>query len=245
VRESSRHVSGFSLLEVLVASAVLAIVMAVLLGTLTTSLNLWRTTESKLSADREARAGELLMAQDLANVLVPADRNLWPRVQQESLQFLTLKPLDYQAEPGDVGDVCFVEYSIDKQSNTLLRRFLGSEQTFNDILSAAQPAFPTPGSIGDAQVLATSLLPEMSDAVRGSEMYKNNEAPSDNFIVLNRRLLRYDRNDTNAPAAIEINFAVADPDAMANRELWANPNYRLRNAGLYSFRVHLPQPAQP
>jgi prepilin-type N-terminal cleavage/methylation domain-containing protein len=242
VRESSRHASGFSLLEVLVASAVLAIVMAVLLGTLTTSLNLWRTTESKLSADREARAGELLMAQDLANVVVPANPELWPRVQQEKLQFLTLKPRDYQAGANDVGDVCFVEYSVNGQDNTLRRRFLGSEQTFNDILNRPTPAFPSPGG-PDAQVLATSLLPEMSDAVRG--MALQGEAPRDHFVVLNRRLIPQTAGDADPPAAIEVNFAVADPNAMANKDLWSNPNYKLRNAGLYSFRVHLPEPSSP
>jgi len=243
VKKLSPASSGFSLLEVLVASAVLAIVMAVLLGALTTTLNLWRTTESKLSADREARAGELLIAQDLANVVMTTNRDFWPRVERGYLQFLTLKPRDYQAGAKDVGDVCFVEYSVEPEEGTLRRRFLGSEETYNQILSGGSPGFPTPGGPPSAQMLAMNLLPDMSDAVRG--MVLQGEAPRDNFVVLNRRLLPYDRTDTNAPSAIEVNFAVADPDAMANRDLWANPNYRLRNAGLYSFRVHLPQPAQP
>jgi len=234
--------SGFSLLEVLVASAVLAIVMAVLLGTLTTTLSLWRTTENKLSADREGRAGELLMAQDLANVVVTTNRDFWPRVENGYLQFLTLKPRDYQAGVNDVGDVCFVEYSVNKQEGTLRRRFLGSEETYKQILSGGSPSFPTPGAAPqEAQILAMSLLPDMSDAVRG--MVLQAEAPRDNFVVLNRRLLPYDKNDTNAPSAIEVNFAVADPEAMANRQLWENANYKLRNAGLYSFRVHLPAPS--
>lgn len=233
---------GFSLLEVLVASAVLAIVMSVMLGTLTTSLNLWRSTESKLSADREARAGELLMVQDLASVVVPTNRNLWPRVQQGSLQFLTLKPADYQAGSGDIGDVCFVEYSVDDQSNTLRRLFLGSADTYTQILSGGG-SFPAPSAASQGQVLAMNLLPEMGDAVRG--MVLEDEAPRDSFVLLDNELLPYTTAATNAPAAVEINFAVADPEAMANKDLWSNPNFKLRNAGLYSFRVYLPPPATP
>ena len=54
--------NGFSLIEVLVASAVLSIVLAILLGTLSASMSLWRNTENKLGADREGRAAEQLLA---------------------------------------------------------------------------------------------------------------------------------------------------------------------------------------
>jgi prepilin-type N-terminal cleavage/methylation domain-containing protein len=241
-RHSSPAVTGFSLLEVLVASAVLAIVLTILLGALSTSLSLWRTTEGKVSADREARAAELLIAQDLANVVMPVNSNLWPRVKNNSLQFLTLKSADYQGADGvNVGDVCFVEYSIDKQSNALKRLFYASQRTFDEILDKSPPGFPEPGSGGpDNQLLATNILSNNRDAVRGLAI--QNEAPTNNFIVLDRRLLPPASGDTNPPAAVEVNFAVADPDAMANKDLWENTEMKLRNAGLYSFRMHLPLP---
>ena len=98
------------------ASAVLAIVMAILLGALSTSLSLWRNTEGKLAADREGRAAELMMAQDLASAVVPADPALWPRVNNGHLQFLTAKSTDYQTTgDNNLGDVCFVEYSVTGQ----------------------------------------------------------------------------------------------------------------------------------
>lgn len=240
---------AFSLLEVLVASAVLAIVLSVLLGTLTTSLGLWRTTESKLTADREARAAELLIAQDLANVVLPSDTNLWPRTNNGYFQFLTQKPGDYQPTGGNnSGDVCFVEYYIDRTNNSFMRLFLASEETYQTILSAATPSFPAPGSFpGRAQLLATNVLAESRDAVRGLAVY--NEANPTNFVILgtnnaNSEALPFTGtySVTNRPVAVEINYGVADPETMANRELMDNPNYKLRNAGLYSFRVHLPKP---
>jgi len=239
---TSRRSAAFSLLEVLVASAVLSIVLMILLGALTTSLSLWRTTESKLYADREGRAAELMMADDLASVVVPSDDRLWPRVDNDSLQFLTLKPVDYQSQQGNNrGDICFVEYIFDRPNNALKRIFYSSERTFNDILNKPNPAFPAPGNNSGAQLLATNILAKNADAVRGLALH--DQAPKDSFILLDRELLPRGNNDPDPPAAVEVNFAVADPDAMANKDLWENnENIPLRNAGLYSFRIHFPQP---
>lgn len=236
-----RRPAGFSLLEVLVASAVLSIVLMILLGALTTSLSLWRTTESKLAADREGRAAELLMADDLASVVVPANKDLWPRVDGDTLQFLTLKPVDYQSKEGNnKGDICFVEYRFDRPNHVLKRRFLSSEETFNDILNKPAPSFPSPGANAtEAQLLATNILENTADAVRGLALH--DQAPDKTFVLLNREMLPV-ANNTDPPAAIEVNFAVADPDAMANEDIWKNSDVPLRNAGLYSFRIHFPVP---
>ncbi|MBJ7392325.1 MAG: prepilin-type N-terminal cleavage/methylation domain-containing protein, partial [Chthoniobacterales bacterium] len=64
--------SGFTLIEVMVSAAILAIVLAVMFSALSTSMSLWRNTDNKIVADREARAVELLLARDLANVIMPA-----------------------------------------------------------------------------------------------------------------------------------------------------------------------------
>jgi len=237
-RAKALVVCGFSLVEVLVASAVLSIVLVIMLGTMATSLSLWRNTENKLAADREGRAAELLMAQDLSGVLIPADQNLWPRVKEGYLQFLTTKSVDYQSQNGNnSGDVCFVEYFVDQERGQITRRFIASEETFEDIIKAG--AFPAPGG-QDAQLVATNLLPRPADAVRGMNLEQ--EAPRTNIVMLNERLLPQDDGDDVPPVAVEVNFAVADPEALANRDLWENPNYRFRNAGLYSFRIHFPPP---
>jgi len=231
--------SGFSLLEVLVASAVLAIVLMILLGVLSTTLNIWSATEGKSFADREARAAELLIVQDLDNVFVPADPNLWPQLQNDRLQFLTLKPQDYQSGPGDVGDVTFVEYYFDHQTHRLMRAFIGSRETFEDILRSGR--FPAPGAT-DAQILADNILPDAADAVRGLAVER--EANRTNFVFLDPELLPLSGAPSadNYPRAIEVNFAVTDPQAIDNLNLLNSQAYRLRNAGLYSFRIHLPEP---
>jgi prepilin-type N-terminal cleavage/methylation domain-containing protein len=240
-----REPAGFSLLEVLVASAVLAIVLTVLLGTLTTSLTLWRNTEGKLYSDREARAAELLIAQDLSSVVMPANPALWPRTNQGSLQFLLTKPEDYQG-PGEVGDVCYVEYRIDPGANTLTRVFYPSERTFTEIISTGN--FPASGG-GQGQILAANVLADSRDAVRGLAVYR--EANRRTFLILGTNtgsLVEFSGtySPANRPVAVEVNFAVTDPSSMANRDLWeGRQDVKLRNAGLYSFRINLPEPASP
>jgi prepilin-type N-terminal cleavage/methylation domain-containing protein len=240
--------SGFSLVEVLVASAILGIVMVVLLSTLTTSLTLWRNTEKKMGADREGRAADLLLAQDLSSIVMTANTNFWPRVQTNngivSLQFLVLKPSDYQSSgQNNVGDVCFVEYGVREADNVLLRNFVGSGRTYTDILQGG--GFPAAFDTARAQVLATNLVPGNRDAV-GATGWAN-EVGTNYFVLLGNNLMPRPSGAATAPAAIEVTMAFVDPDAVANKDLWASSKEQLRHAGLYSFRLALPRvtPATP
>ena len=146
---------GFTLVELMVSSAVIGMLMLVLLGVTSTSLNLWRGSEEAIAVDREGRTAMSLLAQDLANLVVPA-RNPRPEVDEATnaavpLRFLTAKPADYQkAAGGDSGDVCYVEYRF--RDNALLRGFAGSSATF-----AALPEFPEVPD-DEFEVLATNVL---------------------------------------------------------------------------------------
>jgi prepilin-type N-terminal cleavage/methylation domain-containing protein len=254
-RATAFSMNGFSLLEVLVASAVLGVVMLVLLNTLSTSLSLWRTTESKSSADREARASQLLLAQDLASVVMPANPELWPRIVTNRtgrvnvlyLKFLTAKPPDYQSTSEDAGDVCYVEYAVLPSTNgpgsELRRLFWPSGKTFSEVISKTNfPSAPPPAQF---QSLGLNLLPTNRLAARGlGGGNLANEANNTNFVLLNANMRQFNGVPSvgNYPAAIEVNFAVADPETLRNTNLLSNPNYILRNAGLYSTRVYLPKP---
>lgn len=247
---------GFSLIEVMVASAVLAVVLTILLGTLTTSMSLWRNTEGKAAADREGRAAEFLIARELGNAVMPPGRtNLWPRVidfgDGPVLQFLTTRPLEAQDQDLDAGDVCYIEYFASEDGNALLRRFNGSAWTYDNVLSGANPSLPAV-SVNDGsepQILATNMLDDARDAVRGLVVY--NEANPTNFVILvtnepsqPNEMLPYDDTDynvSNPPVAVEINFAFAEQEAVLNKDLLRDENYKLRNAGFYSLRVSLPK----
>ena len=246
---------GFTLIEVLVSSAVLAIVLAVMFSALSTSMSLWRNTDNKIVADREARAVELLLARDLANVIMPAAPTFWPRVTNINnvsyLKFLTATPADAQpATTANKGDVCYVEYAVvtltnsrDKVPRREVRRlFWPSFLTYSDVLQKG--TFPTNiANTTNFQSLGLNLLPTSRMAARGLGPLAN-EANNTNFILLGTNMLPFTGTprSNNYPAAIEVNFAVADPTTLANTDLISRSTYVLRNAGLYSFRIPLRKP---
>lgn len=257
---------GFTLVELLVSSAVLAIVLSVMFAALSTGLSLWRNTDNKILADREARAIELVLMRDLANVVMPASSNLWPRlvtnrIGRDSivyLRFLTAAPAELQLPAGaQTGDVCYVEYAVVAATNVsatnapaavgreLRRFFLPSGNTFSNVI--ASNAFPMTNVATNTNFLSLgiNLLPSNSIAARGiGGGSLSREVKNTSFILLGPDLLEFrpPATSSNYPVAIEINFAVADPETLANTNLLANPNTILRNAGLYSFRIPLPKP---
>jgi len=212
-------------------------VMAILLSTLTTSISLWRTTEASIAAGREGRAGELLMAQDLANALVPTNPLLWPRVTANTLSFLTLRSSDYQSEADDLGDVCFVEYKVgddpdnpDPNFVALTRAFVGSAATFAAVRNGSFPA-PT-----DAQLLAANIVPNER------AVYVNPVAPKevtgDYFTALGTNGLPL-TGTGQRPVLIDVNISAADETSVGTLDIQAK---QLRSAGYFPFRVALPPP---
>ena len=244
--------AGFTLIEVLVSSAVLAIVLAVMFAALSTSLSLWRNTDNKIVADREARAVEMMLVRDLANIVIPPATNLWPRVESprrssiQFLKFLTTAPADAQSGSGaEVGDVCYVEYAVMPSTNgpglEVRRLFWPSKRTFDDVLRAG--AFPSTAPSNEFQSLGLSILPSNNMAARGLGPLPA-EANNTNFVLIGTNMLAFSGTPSasNYPAILEVNFSVADPDTLANSNLVNNPTFILRNAGLYSFRIPLPKP---
>ena len=239
--------AAFTLIEVLVSSAVMAIVLAVMFSALSTSMSLWRNTDNKIISDREARAAHLMLRRDLASVVVPAAANLWPRLVTNQgtifLQFLTAAPSDAQpAAAGNVGDVCYVEYSLPRGTDKVMRFTFGSEETFNSIIRSN--SFRSSPDTNRAQILAANVLTNNRDAVRDLTVLFTN-ADRRNFILLNTNMavMTGAYANTNWPAAVEVNFSVGDPEVTANQDLLKSPQYRLRNAGAYSLRFALPKPA--
>ncbi len=234
-RHRGRSAAAFTLIEVLVSSAVLSIVMFILLSTLGTSLSLWRTTESNISADREGRSANMLLAQDLANAVVPANSALWPQVTSNSLGFLTLRPTGYQTGSGDVGDLCFVEYKVERDTNStgstnfmaLTRNFVGSAETYAAVKGGSLPA-PV---VGNAQVLAANVVPNRR------AIFYNNDINNAFFHALGSNSLPVAANQR--PAIIDVTISTADEETVRTLDI---TNKQLRTVGYFGFRVALPKP---
>ena len=209
--------NGFTLLEVLVSSALLGIVMMVLLTSASTGLSLWRNTEKRVSVDREGRTAMHLISEDLAGVLNFTNTSLQPQFDTDSnavtpMRFFTVKPADYQTNPAvDVGDVCFVEYRF--ESNALTRASVDSEATFQAISNNVMPTNNL-----TFEVLATNLLQFRVWAWNASG------SPATG----------------SAARAVDYLMEVVDQQAMENYR--SDPNVPLTGQQFFSGRAAVPSP---
>jgi prepilin-type N-terminal cleavage/methylation domain-containing protein len=150
--------AGFTLLELLVSSALLGIVMMALLASASTGLSLWRNTEQRVSVDREGRTAMHVLSEDLAGIINPSSAALQPRFDTNRdaatpMAFLTVRPRDYQADPdkADFGDVCYVQYRF--TSNALSRASVDSAKAFAELRNNELPTNNL-----SFEVLATNVL---------------------------------------------------------------------------------------
>jgi prepilin-type N-terminal cleavage/methylation domain-containing protein len=157
---AARPRRAFSLLEVLVAMAVLSLVLVLLLSVTNNASKLWRANENRVDSYREARAAINTIADDLASLCVStntayfavtpesgADADL-PAVttgattsgMNGKLFFLTALPADAQETGKNKSDLCTAGYFLayDKTALTgkgvasynLYRYFRSSDDTF-------------------------------------------------------------------------------------------------------------------
>jgi prepilin-type N-terminal cleavage/methylation domain-containing protein len=143
--------SAFTLLELLVSSAIIGLMMMVLLTAASTSLGVWRGAENRISVDREGRNGMALIADDLANMVAlsapaslqafysgSATNNSWNN--GVFMEFPVLRPADYQEQGGaNSGDVCYVRYRYDTGKKQILRSHVDSKVAFDSIKTGSAP----------------------------------------------------------------------------------------------------------
>lgn len=113
----SRATQGFSLLEVLIASTILALVVALLLGVTNGASSLWLHAERHREASREVRAGLGMIMEDLHSaVLTEVPETLMIQESKtdpadQKLFFLVSHSNDQRHE-GIKGDLCATGYFI-------------------------------------------------------------------------------------------------------------------------------------
>ena len=152
----SKKSSAFSLLELLVAIAVLCILLVILLDIVQGATNLWRTSENKVEAYREARAALQIISSDLRHALASTNTNFFRRdissyPNSTNVAFLATLPLSSQ-ETNSLSDVCTVCYFLaydnkspvsgitGRQSYNLYRYFVESNETFAKLSDSSGPA---------------------------------------------------------------------------------------------------------
>jgi prepilin-type N-terminal cleavage/methylation domain-containing protein len=143
----SKKSPAFSLLELLVAVSVLSILLVILLNIVQGATSLWRGSENKVEAYREARAALQVMASDLKSILPSTNTDFFRTnlTNTPNIGFLAALPISSQDTTSSKSDVCTVGYFLaygdkslvagnnGRQSYNLYRYFVESNQTFTNL----------------------------------------------------------------------------------------------------------------
>jgi GxxExxY protein len=170
----SKKSSAFSILELLVAVSVLSILLVVLLNIVQGATSLWRGSENKVEAYREARAALQVMSSDLKNIL-PTTNTVFFRTNisgypnPTNLTFLATLPLSSQ-NTNSLGDVCTVGYFLKydnkssvagasgRQSYNLYRYFVESNETFANLTANPTTALTASFDTSHCEILARNVV---------------------------------------------------------------------------------------
>ena len=170
----SKKSSAFSILELLVAVSVLSILLVVLLNIVQGATSLWRGSENKVEAYREARAALQVISSDLRNTLASTNTNFFRTnisgyPNPTNLTFLATLPLSSQ-NTNSLGDVCTVGYYLNyenkssvpgtsgRQSYNLYRYFVESNETFANLTANSTTPLTTSFDTNHCEILARNVV---------------------------------------------------------------------------------------
>ena len=167
----SKKSSAFSLLELLVAVSILSILLVILLNIVQGATSLWRTSENKVEAYREARAALQVMSSDLKNILPSTNFALFRTnlTNTPNLGFLATLPLSSQ-NTDSLSDVCTVGYfraynnkspvagTSGRQSYNLYRYFVESNETFTNLINNPADALIESLDTDHFEILARNVV---------------------------------------------------------------------------------------
>ncbi|MCX7869830.1 MAG: GxxExxY protein, partial [Terrimicrobiaceae bacterium] len=252
--------SAFTLLELLVAMAVLAILVVMMMGLVTSATTLWRQSENRADAFREARAAMTVIARDLANLVPSTNTNLFllnnagafdrvpPDAEKDPARagaafFLAALPSNAQ-EPGSLSDVCEVGYFLgfertraggtnSQHTLNLYRFFRPSNPAFSNFIAGTNFSGAAIGPAGE-ELLARNIREfRITPLLYSNNAYSTNFTPSTNKPV---------------PDALEISITAVNQEAarrFTSKAEWtsASPPAALTNAQqIFTTRVRLNQP---
>jgi GxxExxY protein len=171
----SKKSPAFSLLELLVAVSVLSILLVVLLNIVQGATSLWRGSENKVEAYREARAALQVMSSDLKNILPTTNTdffrtNLTSYPSPTNLTFLAALPISSQDTTSSKSDICAVGYFVaydnkspvagnnGRQSYNLYRYFVESNETFANLTANPTTALTASLDTNHCEILARNVV---------------------------------------------------------------------------------------
>ena len=177
--------ASFTIIEVLVASAVMAVIVTIILSVTSGMLTSWNLSSGRLATNFESRIALDFLAKDLEGALFGEDTQVWLKAKTDSeylpwaapaaegiwLSFFTSAQ---DRDRGIDGDITVVNYRLlhknpvnpsntDRETYGLYRTVIDSDDTFNNYL----------GQLGSMEFPRDFLDPDVSDAVTQAFLASN------------------------------------------------------------------------
>jgi len=120
MKPSTKYSAGFTLVELVVASTLMALVLSGVYLTFTTAVRSWRGAESNYSTYEDARRALSLIERELQGI--PSDAIHLVHGTQDSLEFVTVtQPLNVETAPSDQLLLVRYRYKGDRSGGELVR----------------------------------------------------------------------------------------------------------------------------
>lgn len=260
---NSLRTRAFTILELLVAMAVLAILVVMMMGLVTSATTLWKQSENRVDAFREARAALTIISRDLGNLLASTNTNYFllnshgafskvpsgaetHEHRAGAIFFLASLPKNAQ-DPVSLSDACEVGYflgfertkaggSNSQPTLNLYRFFRSSNPTFSNLLAGSLFGNATIGPTGEEMLARNVREFRITPLIFTNGAYSTNFTPSTNKPV---------------PDALEIAITAVNQEAarrFTNKSDWTAPAppAALTNAQhTFITRIHLKQFPHP
>lgn len=209
--------TGFSLIELLVAVAVLSLLVVTLFGMVDGAAVLWRDNENRVDAYREARAALQVITSDLGALC--ATTNAPSFSTNGGLFFLAYLPPSAQGG-ANKSDLCAVGYfhrwsrqtdsagldtNLNKEGFHLYRCFHGSDKTYDNLRNGTDPLLDITNH-GQPEILARNISGLEFRYFQRNPVYQTNtNSPTAPYIVW------ANTNTASVPDLIEIRLtAISD-----------------------------------
>lgn len=115
-RRTALDRKGFTLVELLVAMAVLSLLVVMLMGLVDSATTMWQSNENRIESYREARVAMSMMANELRFAHISTNENWFHFVEENGsgdseIGFLTALPISSQ-DPESLGQICSIGYFL-------------------------------------------------------------------------------------------------------------------------------------
>jgi prepilin-type N-terminal cleavage/methylation domain-containing protein len=223
---------GFTLIEILIATAIVVFLVAILAQILSATHGIWRNSEARTDPFRDARAAIELMSRELA-VVVTHDRapvlaleNVYsqpgdtdgPLHNQQAYALVPKRNVDTNNPAINNSDLCAVGFYCtwdnSRHAYVLRRHFFASDATFTRLQGAGLPAAPGPISPTTVYAPSSPVVSPAQDEDVAAYVWDLKIVPYEfNAGVLTQNATYPVTYNSTLPQFIEISFKAMSPQA--------------------------------